>query len=221
MLITTKQNKQKIESVHGSIRGGLSSALDEVKIVNEINVLTDSILNITAQTNLLALNASIEAARAGEAGRGFAVVAEEIRQLAEQSQEAVANIQGITGKVDDAVGKLATNADGMFKFVDGEVLQSFDMFDQMATEYNVDAGEISDMVTGFSAASEELLSSIESVLTAIRDITVAMDEGAKGTYNIAERACDIVNQSSDVLNDAQMVGESAISLQKQVQKFTI
>ena len=87
--------------------------MEEVKVVNEINVLTDSILNITEQTNLLALNAYIEAARAGEAGKGFAVVADEIRQLAEQSQEAVSNIQNITGQVDTAVGKLAVNADNM------------------------------------------------------------------------------------------------------------
>ena len=89
------------------------------------------------------------------------------RQLAEQSQEAVSNIQNITGQVDTAVGKLAVNADSMLKFVDGDVLKSFDMFDNMATEYNNDAGSINDLVADFSAASEELLSSIESVLSAL------------------------------------------------------
>lgn len=69
-------------------------------------MLADSILAITGQTNLLALNASIEAARAGEAGKGFAVVAEEIRVLAEQSKDAVANIQAVTENVDNAVGNL-------------------------------------------------------------------------------------------------------------------
>ncbi len=221
MLKASKDNKQMIEITLESMRQQLGNALDEVKIVNEINVLTDSILNITSQTNLLALNASIEAARAGEAGKGFAVVAEEIRQLAEQSQEAVANIQNITGQVNNAVGKLATNADNMLKFVDNDVLNSFDMFDKMAMEYNDDAGSINELVSDFSAASEELLSSIENVLGSIHDITVAMNEGAKGTYNIAERACDIASKSSDVLNEAQVAGQSAFSLLSQVEKFTI
>lgn len=78
------------------IRVNLEQALEDAKVVDQIGVLADSILNITAQTNLLALNASIEAARAGEAGKGFAVVAEEIRVLAEQSKDAVANIQAVT-----------------------------------------------------------------------------------------------------------------------------
>lgn len=221
MLKASKDNKHMIEITLESMRQQLGNALDEVKVVNEINVLTDSILNITSQTNLLALNASIEAARAGEAGKGFAVVAEEIRQLAEQSQEAVANIQNITGQVNDAVGKLATNADNMLKFVDNDVLNSFDMFDKMAMEYNDDAGSINELVSDFSAASEELLSSIENVLGSIHDITVAMNEGAQGTYNIAERACDIVNKSSDVLSEAQEAGQSASSLLSQVKKFTI
>ncbi len=89
------------------IRGRLEQALKEAKVVEQIGVLADSILAITGQTNLLALNASIEAARAGEAGKGFAVVAEEIRVLAEQSKDAVANIQAVTENVDNAVGNLA------------------------------------------------------------------------------------------------------------------
>ena len=58
------------------ISGSLIQALEEAKVVEQIEVLAQSIMGITAQTNLLALNASIEAARAGEAGKGFAVVAD-------------------------------------------------------------------------------------------------------------------------------------------------
>ena len=59
----------------------------------KINVLTESILQITEQTNLLSLNATIEAARAGEAGKGFAVVADEIRKVAENSKDTANKIQ--------------------------------------------------------------------------------------------------------------------------------
>ena len=69
---------------------------DRSKAVKNIDVLTESILQITEQTNLLSLNASIEAARAGAAGKGFAVVADEIRKLAENSRHAANKIQNVT-----------------------------------------------------------------------------------------------------------------------------
>ena len=111
------ENRQKVQTMLGEIRGRLEQALEEAKVVEQIGVLADSILAITGQTNLLALNASIEAARAGEAGKGFAVVAEEIRVLAEQSKDAVANIQAVTENVDNAVANLANDSNHLLDFV--------------------------------------------------------------------------------------------------------
>ena len=72
-------SRMKTGQVHSEIASSLAEALENVKVVEQIEVLADAIMGITSQTNLLALNASIEAARAGEAGKGFAVVADEIR----------------------------------------------------------------------------------------------------------------------------------------------
>jgi len=100
----------------------LSQAIEDSNSVNQVDNLTNDILNIASQTNLLALNASIEAARAGDAGKGFAVVASEISQLAAASQEAANNIQSINAIVITAVHNLADNANGLVEYMNEKIL---------------------------------------------------------------------------------------------------
>ena len=214
-------NRKQTNEMLSQIRDGLKLALNEAKVVDQIGVLAESIMNITGQTNLLALNASIEAARAGEAGKGFAVVADEIRVLAEQSKDAVSNIQNVTERVNTAVGNLTNDSNRLLDFVDNEVVHSLDMFEHMADAYNQDATQVNDLVSDFSAISEELLASISGVIEAIGGITAAANEGAEGTTNIAMKTVNIVNGSAEVLENARGAGNSAAELEKNVQHFTV
>ena len=215
------ENRQKMEQMLAEIRSSLQKALEDAKVVEKIGILADSILNITGQTNLLALNASIEAARAGDAGRGFAVVAEEIRVLAEQSQEAVANIQAVTENVSSAVGNLAKDSNRLLDYVDQDVVESFALFEQMADDYNADATKVNELVSDFSATSEELLASINSISEAIDGITLASNDSAAGTTNIAQKTVSIVNESSEVMKSAKVAEQSAEELRKNVDNFKI
>ncbi|NLZ82349.1 MAG: hypothetical protein GX915_01630 [Clostridiales bacterium] len=198
----TKENvieSQKNAATIGSeIEVNLKQALEKSKVVNEISVLTEAIMNITSQTNLLALNASIEAARAGESGRGFAVVAEEIRKLAVQSRAAVEKIQGVTGDVMEAVGNLSESASSLLKFVNSDVESSFDNFLGVADAYKDDAIYVDEIITDFSATAEELLASVESILISVNEVASAANDGAIGTGDIAEKIAVITDKSSEV-----------------------
>lgn len=219
--VLAADNRKETREMLTEIREGLASALDEAKVVDQIGILAESIMSITGQTNLLALNASIEAARAGEAGRGFAVVADEIRVLAEQSKDAVSNIQTVTTRVNSAVGNLANDSNRLLDFVNNEIVHSFDLFEDMADAYNQDASHVNDLVSDFSAISEELLASISNVIEAINGITSAANEGAQGTTNIAMKTVSIVDGSANVLENARGAGLSASELEKNISQFTV
>ena len=218
---TTDENDRRTKQVHGEINSGLTKALEDIKVVDQIEVLAESIMEITGQTNLLALNASIEAARAGEAGKGFAVVADEIRVLAEQSKAAVVHIQDVTQNVVGAVENLANGAKQLLEFVGTDVVQNLAEFSKMADSYSQDAERVDSLVTDFSASSEELLASINGVMDAITEVSKAATEGATGTSDIAEKTGVVVTRASEIKEKAAAAHASADELQKNVERFIV
>lgn len=218
---TTDENDRRTKQVHGEINSGLTKALEDIKVVDQIEVLAESIMEITGQTNLLALNASIEAARAGEAGKGFAVVADEIRVLAEQSKAAVVHIQDVTQNVVGAVENLANGAKQLLEFVGTDVVQNLAEFSKIADSYSQDAERVDSLVTDFSASSEELLASINGVMDAITEVSKAATEGATGTSDIAEKTGVVVTRASEIKEKAAAAHASADELQKNVERFIV
>lgn len=218
---TTDENDRRTKQVHGEINSGLTKALEDIKVVDQIEVLAESIMEITGQTNLLALNASIEAARAGEAGKGFAVVADEIRVLAEQSKAAVVHIQDVTQNVVGAVENLANGAKQLLEFVGMDVVQNLAEFSKIADSYSQDAERVDSLVTDFSASSEELLASINGVMDAITEVSKAATEGATGTSDIAEKTGVVVTRASEIKEKAAAAHASADELQKNVERFIV
>ena len=218
---TTTENDERTKAIHAEINEGLTKALEDIKVVDQIGVLAESIMEITGQTNLLALNASIEAARAGEAGKGFAVVADEIRVLAEQSKAAVVHIQDVTKNVVESVTDLADGAKKLLEFVGTDVVDSFAGFSDMADSYSNDAGSIDALVTDFSASSEQLLASINGVMDAIGEVSKAATEGATGTNDIAEKTGVVVEKAAEIKEKAEAAHHAADKLQQNVEHFIV
>ena len=218
---TTTENDERTKAIHAEINEGLTKALEDIKVVDQIGVLAESIMEITGQTNLLALNASIEAARAGEAGKGFEVVADEIRVLAEQSKAAVVHIQDVTKNVVESVTNLADGAKKLLEFVGTDVVDSFAGFSDMADSYSNDAGKIDGLVTDFSASSEQLLASINGVMDAIGEVSKAATEGATGTNDIAEKTGVVVEKAAEIKEKAEAAHHAADKLQQNVEHFIV
>lgn len=216
-----QEDRSKTFEMNQTIRDSLTQALKDAEVVNQIEVLAQSIMDITSQTNLLSLNASIEAARAGEAGKGFAVVADEIRNLAEQSQGAVSNIQDVTEHVTGAVKRLSEDATKLLNFVEGDISQSYELFEKMADSYNNDAAYVDGLVSDFSATSEELLASIDGMLNAINDVSIASTEGADGATKIADKVTDLSGSASDIDGELKKACQASEELNEQVGYFKV
>lgn len=216
--ITSRQSAQHI---HGSIESESRAAMEHAKAVDQIHVLTDSILQITGQTNLLALNAAIEAARAGEAGKGFAVVAGEIRKLAEGSAKTATEIQTVAGLVMTSVQALTNASEKALSFIDETVIRDYDAMVTNGEQYYKDAESVQALVTDFSATSEQLLASIQSVAQSIDEVTQSNNENAAGTQNIAEKTSDMREHSEQLAGIMRKTEETATQLLAAVQKFKI
>ena len=217
----TREQRAHASQIHNEIRESLTKALEAAKVVQQIEVLSSAIMEITNQTNLLALNASIEAARAGEAGKGFAVVATEIGGLADQSKQTVAQIQKVTEEVTTSVAQLSSDAEQLLAFVGNDVVASYDMFDDVADEYNQDAGMIDVLISDFSATSEELLASIDGVLDAMEGIATATNEGAKGTTDIAQKTVEVKSEADTVTEEVGRCDQTAQRLTQEISVFVV
>ena len=206
-----KANAEKIESDArynmvqtgekvGNILDVLNKAIEDSKSVDQVNNLTNDILNISSQTNLLALNASIEAARAGEAGKGFAVVADEIRQLADSSRETSNKIQSINSVVVAAVNNLSDNANNLVSYLQQTILPEFQTFVDGGVKYKENASYIENAMDEFVEKTDVLKKNMDEIAHSINTITTVVDDGAAGVNNAAISTQDLVEDIVNISN---------------------
>ncbi|MCG9737373.1 methyl-accepting chemotaxis protein [Shewanella insulae] len=180
---TLAQTIAVIERVSQTIQESDLLAQELESSSNNINMVVDVIRGIAEQTNLLALNAAIEAARAGEQGRGFAVVADEVRSLAQRTQDSTAQIVDIVNQLQENSSKIGHSSQecqtGIGQCVEqvnaagsqiGEIEHSVENIAQMSTQIATACSEQ-------NAVSEELNRSVDH----INNVSTEMTEGASQT----------------------------------------
>ena len=196
---SARNNLETTEQKVNEILNILNQAIEESKSVEQVNTLTDDILNLASQTNLLALNASIEAARAGEAGKGFAVVADEIRQLAELSTQNASNIQKINTNVVHAVRNLADNAKNLVNYMNESILPEFGDFVETGVKYEENATYIESVMNDFAQQTERLRVSISDIAGSINTISMAIADGAEGVNGVTESTQVLVTDMDNIV----------------------
>jgi methyl-accepting chemotaxis protein len=188
---TVSANAEAVSAVADAMgeAAGVISDLD--RQAADIGEVIDVITGIAGQTNLLALNAAIEAARAGESGRGFSVVAEEVRSLAQKTQQSTDRIEAIVQKVQEGSGaavraiessreralnaqERAEEARGALESIGAGVGQIADLTAQIATateEQSSVSDEINRNVSNISEVASTSAASVSQVTSAGRELS--------------------------------------------------
>lgn len=213
------EKKANIETE--KMAASLNEKIAKSKSVEQIEVLTSNIIEITEQTNLLALNASIEAARAGEAGRGFAVVADEIGKLAGNSADAAAKIRQVSAEVIQAVDELAEGSQQMIEFVRNSTEEGFGGLVATSENYATDANAMRAMMEQFAQTAEELRSTMDGIRESISAVNIAVEESAKGIAGVSESSVQLTGNVNDIQSEASDNNGIAEDLATEVGKFKL
>jgi methyl-accepting chemotaxis protein len=213
--------QQANDAMH-SVRASSAEVSQAIQALAEkseqIGQIVQAITGIAEQTNLLALNAAIEAARAGEQGRGFAVVAEEVRKLAEESQQAaheisdlIAATQAETGRAVEVVGN------GAQRTQDGAAVveQTREAFMRIGSSVE----DIGDRIEQIAAVSEEIAASAQLMQESVGEIAAVAEQSSASTQEVSASTEETSASAQEISASAQELAGNAEALNQLVAQF--
>ena len=211
MSSSSKKSAEAIETISQKIT-------DTNNSISKIEEMISFITEIADQTNLLALNASIEAARAGESGRGFGVVAEEIKHLAEQSNDSALRITEIVSEISEQSEECVSQSREVQKIITEERR----LLDITHDKFDVLDSEIKDSVKNINSVSSitDELNNIKAVITnAVSDLSAISEETAATNEEVSNSVNTIAKNVSQFSRDSDHVNTLSDDLKEAVSYF--
>ena len=210
----------QMKNIGGEAQKAQGAAGDLEAGSRQIEVIVGLISSIAGQTNLLALNAAIEAARAGEQGRGFAVVAEEVRKLAEQSEQAARQIKELIGTNDTNIRNVVGVIGNTIQEIDqgvalvGQAGAGFGEIRTLVDSVTRQVGEISKALGEIAIGSQRIVESMKSVETVSRN-------AAAEAQNVSAATEEQSASTEEIASASQALAKLAGELQTAMGKFRI
>lgn len=216
-ITTTIQQMNEIQSVVNR-SAELTQQLGERS--QDIGKIVDTISAIADQTNLLALNAAIEAARAGEQGRGFAVVADEVRKLAEQSQEAAKEIAHLISAMQqdtDKAVRAMKNGTSVVETGSKVVAQAGEAFEEIAQHIE----KVVTQVKEISQEMNQMTEGNERIASSVRDLDQISQVIAEQTQNVSASSEEQAASMEEIASSSQVLATMAEDLEQALAKFKV
>jgi methyl-accepting chemotaxis protein len=215
-----EQATEAMQAVRGSSESVTGAIRELATKSDEIGAIVETITGIAGQTNLLALNAAIEAARAGEQGRGFAVVAEEVRKLAEESQNAAGEIATLIDAIQSETGRaVEVVEDGAQRTADGaEVVdQTRDAFLRIGTAVD-DVNERIGQITG---AAQQISAETSKMQSEIGEVAAVAEQSSASTEQVSASTQQTSASTQEIAASAQELASTAAKLEELVGQFKV
>lgn len=208
--VTGQQFLQKTVSKMSELSSDIASSASAVNQVEErvdaIGSVVGTIQGISEQTNLLALNAAIEAARAGEAGRGFAVVADEVRNLAQRTQQATVEIQ-------EMITQLQSSATSAVELMEKSVVEAAE-----GVELVSNAGSELDGIVGQVTQINDMNFQIATASGQQSSVAEEMNQNLTNVRELVEASVVVV---TELLETSEMMQNNAEELDKKIKSFEV